>query len=86
MKKINLTIQNRNVSLQIHDHFSHLAKINESLNRGVLDHYRRSGLTYIDVPAIVGITGACENIDTLFKIGNRNGLPLFFSQTGQLAL
>ena len=86
MNNINLSIQNKKISLNLNKHFSHLAKINESLNRGVLDHYRRLGLTYVDVPAIVGITGACENIDTLFKIGNRLGLPLFFTQTGQLAL
>lgn len=35
---------------------------------------------------MVGITGACENIDTLFRIGNREGRPLFFTQTGQLTL
>src|SRR6185369_15706232 len=28
----------------------------------------------------------CENIDTLFRVGNRLDLPLFLSQTGQLAL
>jgi len=86
IKSIDLSIQNNKISLNLIEHFSHLARINESLNRGVLDHYRRLGLTYVDVPAIVGITGACENIDTLFKIGNRLGLPLFFTQTGQLAL
>ncbi len=49
-------------------------------------HYQRAGLQYVDVPQIVGITGACENVDTLFKIGNRQALPLFMTQTGQLAL
>ncbi|MBI2309594.1 hypothetical protein HYU89_01730 [Candidatus Collierbacteria bacterium] len=47
---------------------------------------KKIGLQYAEVPAIVGITGACENVDTLFKIGNRLNLPLFFTQTGQLAL
>lgn len=86
MKDINLTVQNKKLSLSYTDHFAHLARINESLNQGVLAHYRKVGLTYVDVPALVGITGACENIDTLFKIGNRLDLPLFFTQTGQLAL
>lgn len=51
-----------------------------------VEHYRNLGLQYMEVPAIVGITGACENVDTLFKVGNRLELPLFFTQTGQLAL
>lgn len=67
-------------------HFSHLVKINESLNRGAYDNYKKSGLTYVDVPEMVGITGACENVDTLFKVKNRFDLPLFFTQTGQLSL
>jgi len=81
-----ISIENKKIELPYNTHFAHLAKINESLNRGVIEHYRNLGLTYVDVPEIVGITGACENIDTLFKIGNRLGLPLFFTQTGQLAL
>lgn len=68
------------------EHFSHLVKINESLNKGAYDNYKKMGLTYVDVPEMVGITGACENVDTLFKVGNRFDLPLFFTQTGQLSL
>ncbi len=67
-------------------HFSHLVKINESLNVGAFNNYKKIGLTYVDVPEMVGITGACENVDTLFKIKNRVDLPLFFTQTGQLSL
>lgn len=86
MKNLTMNVENKKIELSYNAHFAHLAKINESLNRGVIEHYRKIGLTYVDVPEIVGITGACENIDTLFKIGNRLGLPLFFTQTGQLAL
>lgn len=68
------------------EHFANLVKINQGLINGVVNHYRRQGLTYVDVPEIVGITGACENIDTLFKVQNRLAIPLFFTQTGQLAL
>jgi len=64
----------------------HLVNVNQSLNVGASEHYRKNGLTYVDVPEIVGITGACENVDTLFKVGNRLSLPLFFVQTGQLSL
>jgi len=57
-----------------------------SIFYGTIGHFKKIGLQYADVPAIVGITGACENVDTLFKVGNRLNLPLFFTQTGQLAL
>lgn len=67
-------------------HIENLIRTNASLTRGAIEHYSKAGLCYVDVPQIVGITGACENIDTLFRVGNRLDLPLFFSQTGQLAL
>lgn len=86
MKKVNLQVEGKPLSLDFSDHFAYLAKINEALNLGVAEHYKKSGLTYVDVPAIVGITGACENVDTLFKVQNRLDIPLFFTQTGQLAL
>lgn len=66
--------------------FHTLVSIASTLFYGLIEHYRKLGLQYVDVPAIVGITGACENVDTLFKVGNRLNLPLFFTQTGQLAL
>lgn len=86
MKKINLTIQNRKIPLNFNEHFSNLVKINQSLNFGAKENYQKRRMVYVDVPEIVGITGACENVDTLFKLGNRLDLPLFFTQTGQLAL
>lgn len=49
-------------------------------------HYPSVGRMFVPVPQIVGITGACENVDTLFKVGSRVGVPLFFCQTGQLNL
>lgn len=52
----------------------------------VWKHYKKIGLQPADVPLIVGITGACENVDTLFKVSNRANVPLFFTQTGQLSL
>ncbi len=63
-----------------------MVRINESLNFGAWENYHKNGLTYVDVQEIVGITGACENIDTLFKVQNRLSLPLFITQTGQLSL
>lgn len=86
MRKIQLTIENKKLTLNFNDHFAHLVAINESLNIGAALNYKKRGIVYVDVPEIVGITGACENVDTLFKVGNRLDLPLFFTQTGQLAL
>jgi len=86
MKKIKLKIEDKNISLDFNQHFANLVKVNQSLNQGAYQYYKSIGLTYVDVPEIVGITGACENVDTLFKVGNRRGVPLFFSQTGQLSL
>lgn len=83
---MNLTIENKKVSIDFDTHFAAVVNMNESLNFGAAGNYRKRKLKYVDVPEIVGITGACENVDTLFKVGNRLDLPLFFSQTGQLAL
>ena len=63
-----------------------LVGIASSMFYSSIEHYKKAGLQYVDVPAIVGITGACENVDTLFRVGNRLSLPLFFTQTGQLSL
>lgn len=68
------------------DHLAYLVGIASSMFYGTISHYKKAGLQYADVPEIVGITGACENVDTLFKVGNNLDLPLFFTQTGQLAL
>lgn len=67
-------------------HLKSLIKIIEAISVGVQNHYQKLGLQYVEVPEIVGITGACENVDTLFKVGNRLDLPLFITQTGQLGL
>lgn len=86
MKAVTKTITKHHISRNFNDHFATLVKVNQALTFGAAENYRSRGLTYVDVPEIVGITGACENVDTLFKVGNRLGLPLFFSQTGQLSL
>ncbi len=86
MKPLQLTIQNKPVSLAYKEHFANLVRINQSLTFGARNNYQNRGMMYVEAPEIVGITGACENVDTLFKIGNRHGLPLYFTQTGQLSL
>src|SRR5271166_1019202 len=86
MKPITLTVEGKAITLDYNTHFSNLVKVNQSLTEGAAANYKKRKMTYAEVPEIVGITGACENVDTLFKVGNRLDLPLFFTQTGQLAL
>jgi len=86
MKPITLTVEGKSLTIDYKEHFAHLVKINQSLTQGASENYTKRGMTYCEVPEIVGITGACENVDTLFKVGNNQDLPLFFTQTGQLAL
>lgn len=85
MDNISLSVC-RKINLSFTNHYGNVAQIAEALRFSADSHYRSIGLNYIDVPEIVGITGACENIDTLFKVSSRVGVPLFFSQTGQLSL
>ena len=86
MRKINLPTILGNIELDHWNHLKNLIQISSSLQKGIQLHFEKINFQYVDVPAIVGITGACENVDTLFKVGNRLGIPLFFTQTGQLAL
>lgn len=86
MRKIKLNVEGKEVSLEFNKHFANLVLVNQSLNFGATKNYKKMGMIYVDVPEIVGITGACENVDTLFKVGNRCGESLYFSQTGQLSL
>lgn len=82
----NLSIEGKSIHIDSQTHFANVANLNQALVFGALDHYRAQGTTYVDVPEIVGITGACENVDTLFRVHSRLGIPLFFVQTGQLSL
>ncbi len=85
-KKIVLRTRRGRRPVDFGEHFENLVRIGGEVNRAIHQYYPRQGLRYVDVPEIVGVTGACENIDTLFKVGNRLGRRLFFTQTGQLAL
>lgn len=85
-KPIKMSTPKGSLTLDHWEHLKNLIQIHSSFHVGSRKYYEKMGLQYVDVPAIVGITGACENVDTLFKVGNRLGLPLFFTQTGQLAL
>lgn len=63
-----------------------IARIESALSRGADDYFRQNKFVRVPtVPHLVGITGACENIDTLYKV-NHFGQNVFLTQTGQLAL
>jgi asparaginyl-tRNA synthetase len=63
-----------------------IARIESSLSRGADDYFREHNFIRVPtVPHLVGITGACENIDTLYKV-NHFGQNAFLTQTGQLML
>ncbi|MFH2104826.1 MAG: amino acid--tRNA ligase-related protein, partial [Parcubacteria group bacterium] len=68
------------------EQFKNVIGIVSTFFRASQKHYEEVGLQYVEVPTIVGVTGACENIDTLFTVGSRLEIPLFITQTGQLAL
>lgn len=70
----------------MNQNLKHLIPLMSTAIGAAHEHYRRAGLVHVPAPQIVGITGACENVDTLFRIGNRLRVPLFFCQTGQLNL
>jgi len=86
MGKIKLSPPKKTLVVDYNTHFANLVLVNQSLNQGASEYYQKMGLTYVDAPEIVGITGAYENVDTLFKVGNRLSLPLFMTQMGKLFL
>src|SRR3989338_6507470 len=75
-----------NKEIQTKEHIKALSQLEASIQKAVSGHYGQIGLQYITVPEIVGVTGSCENVDTLFKVMSRAGVQLFITQTGQLAL
>lgn len=63
-----------------------VAKVESALYRGAEKYFTKEGYTYVpSVPHIVDITGACENVDTLYSI-DYHGQEAFLTQTGQTAL
>jgi asparaginyl-tRNA synthetase len=65
-------------------HLGLLSRIHRASTNELYSHYEALGLLRVSVPTLVGITGACENISTLFSIEGNNRVHL--TQTGQLAL
>jgi asparaginyl-tRNA synthetase len=70
----------------MNNNLKHLIPLVSTMRKATHRHYSDAGLAHVPVPQIVGITGACENVDTLFGVDSRVKVPLFFCQTGQLNL
>ncbi len=62
-----------------------LDRINDSLMWGAMKYYKDNGYTWIEVPTLTKVTGACENVNTLYPV-NHFGKEAYLAQTGQLYL
>jgi len=60
-------------------------EINDSLMWGARTYFREKGFLWVEVPTLTKITGACENVDTLYAV-NHFGQEAYLAQTGQLYL
>lgn len=60
-------------------------RVNDAALWGARSYFRENGFVWIDVPTITNITGACENVDTLYPL-EHFGMEAFLAQTGQLYL
>jgi len=67
------------------DEFVAIDKVNDALYWGALDYFHRNWFTWMDVPTIARITGACEDVDTLYAL-QHFGRQAYLAQTGQLYL
>jgi asparaginyl-tRNA synthetase len=64
---------------------ANLRIVRQSAIRSVVDHFMRKGVTCIDdPPSVVLITGACENVSTLYELADAHGH--YLAQTAQLYL
>lgn len=86
MKKITINTINGPVVVDYFEHVQRIMHMHAMLYQAAMSYYPKTGLSFTIAPYIVGITGACENVNTLFKINNKRNIPAFFNQTGQLAL
>lgn len=63
-----------------------LVKVWDAMFRGARRYVEQEGFIGVhNMPEIVGVTGACENIDTLFKV-DFFGRPAYLAQSDQLYL
>ncbi len=67
------------------DEMTKIDCVNSALYEGALEYFLGNGFTWIETPTITRVTGACENIDTLYSL-QHFGREAFLAQTGQLYL
>lgn len=61
-----------------------LRAIRFAAGRAVGEHYQKLGVAWVESPLVVPITGACENVTTLYRLSGGEGQ--YLAQTGQLFL
>lgn len=83
-----IIIQNNGIEtpLELREHRKVLTQIESTVINSARTHLNGQNFQEVSVSQMVPITGACENINTLFQITRKNGNHLYFAQTGQLAL
>jgi len=59
--------------------------VNDALLMGGITHLHAEGFRWIEVPTLTKITGACENVDSLYAV-DHFGQEGYLAQTGQLYL
>ncbi len=60
-------------------------RINSSLYTGAVEYFTKNGFCWVEVPTLTKITGACENVNTLYSV-DHFGVEAYLAQTGQLYL
>ncbi len=60
-------------------------KINSNLYLGAIEYLTSNNFCWVEVPTLTKITGACENVDTLYSV-DHFGTEAYLAQTGQLYL
>ena len=67
------------------DEMSKIDKINDALYSGATQYLQKKGFLWVEVPTMTKVTGACENVDTLYAL-DHFGKQAYLAQTGQLFL
>ncbi|MFH0870142.1 MAG: amino acid--tRNA ligase-related protein [archaeon] len=63
-----------------------VARVECALVRGAEQYFQNKGFVWVpSVPHVVSVTGACENVNTLYDL-SYHGREAFLTQTGQTAL
>lgn len=75
----------RNVNLSTDPKRMAIIKVWDAMFRGARKYVESEGFVAIhNMPHIVGVTGACENTDTLFTVDWYDGKKMFLPQSNQL--